>query len=71
MGMLMLLMLRDIECGMIEISMDFTSILASVNVENISVFLSTCNSPPDPLAMDSKFVVFQESKGKSLLISIL
>lgn len=46
--------------------MDFTLILALVSVENVSVFLSTSNCPPHPLAVDSKVVVFQESKGSRL-----
>lgn len=66
MGMVVLLMLRDFICGMVNISVDFTLIFAAVKTDRFAVFLSTSNSPPHPLAMDSRVSVFQESKGSPL-----
>lgn len=52
MGIVILLMVREIVCGMVEISVLFTLILAAVNV---SVFLSTSINPPQWLAIDQRF----------------
>lgn len=71
MGMLMLLILMGVECGIMKRVVKFTLLFASVDTEKLSVFLSTSNSPPHRLAKDSKVVVFHESKGRPLFESIL
>lgn len=60
----MLLTIMFIQFGIVERALELTLILALVNMERVSVFLSTSNSPPHRLAMDSKVLVFHESKGR-------
>lgn len=62
-----LLMLMDVVCGMLEMSVDLTLILAAVNIHQFSVFLSTSISPPHSWAIDTNISVFQESNGSPLI----
>lgn len=68
MGMSKLFILRENECGMVDISVVFTLIFAAVKTDKFAVFLSTSFSPPHVVAILSKFLVFQESKGSPLIV---
>lgn len=63
MGVLILLRVKSIECGMVRRSLDLTLIVASVNLDRLAVSLSTSTNPPLRSAIDSKILVFHESKG--------
>lgn len=63
-GMVMLLTVIFIECGIVDMVFVLTLILASISEEKFSVFLSTFISPPQRLAFDSNVLVFNESKGR-------
>lgn len=66
MGMLIVLILRETLCRIVDISLLFALIFDAVRMEKDYVPLSTSINPPHRSAMDSKVLIFQESKGSPL-----
>lgn len=68
MGILVLLILRENVRGMVDISVAFTLSFIAVKMEKFAMFLLISISLPHLLAIVSKVLVFQESKGSPLIV---
>lgn len=59
--------LKEIVCGIEEVLLAFTLILASVRMEKFAVLVSTSRSPPNLFAMFWNEWLFHKSKSKPVI----
>lgn len=60
-------MVMGVVCGMVEMSIDLTLILAAVKTVQFSVFLLISIGPPKSWAIELNISVFQQSNGSPLI----